>query len=80
VSYRPWSLAFALVIGVASGTGCVAAANEPQARHGPAPAPLPEVRTAAPAPGMVWVAGSWHWDGIDYVWLPGRWESPPSTP
>ncbi|HVY44889.1 MAG TPA: hypothetical protein VHB21_03380 [Minicystis sp.] len=45
-----------------------------------APAPLPEQRYAAPAPGMVWIAGSWHWDGARYVWLPGHWESPREGP
>lgn len=44
------------------------------------PAPLPEVPSTAPAPGMVWIAGSWHWSGTTYVWVPGRWESPPPAP
>jgi hypothetical protein len=42
------------------------------------PAPLPEIQTSAPAPGMVWVAGAWEHDGTDWVWVPGRWESPPT--
>ncbi len=41
------------------------------------PAPLPEIRYAAPSHGMVWIDGSWHWNGADYTWLPGHWESPP---
>jgi hypothetical protein len=40
----------------------------PEGAHGPAPA------------GRVWVAGYWHWDGVDYVWVPGRWEQPPRAP
>jgi hypothetical protein len=51
--------------------GCVAGEERPPE----APAPLPEVRYAPPNPGMVWIAGNWHWDGARYVWLPGRWES-----
>ncbi len=58
--------------------GCVAGLGDvpPSAP----PAPLPELRSLAPAPGMVWVAGSWHWDGHDWVWIPGRWETPPPVP
>jgi hypothetical protein len=56
--------------------GCVAGLGE----HGAPPAPLPEIRSAAPAPGMVWVPGAWHWGGADWVWVPGRWESPPPLP
>ena len=56
--------------------GCVAGLGE----HGERPAPLPEIRSATPAPGMVWVAGDWHWSGADWVWVPGRWESPPPPP
>jgi hypothetical protein len=44
------------------------------------PEPLPEAPSTAPAPGMVRVAGTWHWDGTDYVWVPGHWESPPPSP
>ncbi|HEY4118307.1 MAG TPA: YXWGXW repeat-containing protein [Byssovorax sp.] len=49
-------------------TAC-AASSEPLA-------PLPEVRYPAPAPGLVWIDGSWHKDGARDVWLPGHWETP----
>jgi hypothetical protein len=26
------------------------------------------------APGSVWVAGYWHWNGVKYVWVRGHWE------
>jgi hypothetical protein len=42
----------------------------------PPPEPLPEMRSGPPAPGMAWVAGYWHFNGTDYVWIPGHWESP----
>jgi WXXGXW repeat (2 copies) len=42
-----------------------------------APAALAELPSLAPAPGMVWVAGSWHWNDHGWVWIPGRWESAP---
>ncbi len=41
------------------------------------PAPLSEVPSLAPAPGMVWVAGGWHWNDREWVWIPGRWETAP---
>jgi len=43
----------------------------------PPPEPLPEMPSAPPAPGMAWVAGYWHFNGTDYVWIPGHWESRP---
>jgi hypothetical protein len=42
----------------------------------PPPEPLPEMRSGPPAAGMAWVAGYWHFNGTDYVWIPGHWESP----
>jgi hypothetical protein len=41
------------------------------------PEPLPEFEPLPPAGGMVWVAGSWDWDGQRWQWLPGHHESPP---
>jgi hypothetical protein len=57
---------------------CAAAAPSVRAyvRIGP-PAPVVEVRTAAPGPGYVWVAGYHRWDGSAYVWVPGAWQRPP---
>lgn len=57
---------------VALCAGCAPDAAPPAV----APAPLPEIVQAPPAPGMVWVPGCWHRDGEGYVWLPGHWESP----
>jgi hypothetical protein len=61
--------------------GCVATVEERWSRPiyvvGPPPAPFSEVRAAPAAPGMVWVEGYWHWNGVQYVWIPGHWESPP---
>ena len=66
----------ALLLGLATfALGCAPEATPPAQTP---PAPLPEIVSAAPAPGMVWVAGCWHWDGSGYVWLPGHWESPPA--
>jgi hypothetical protein len=41
------------------------------------PEALPEEQPTPPTPGMTWVAGYWHWDSLRYVWIPGRWVTPP---
>jgi len=46
-------------------------------RIGP-PAPVVEERIIAPSPRHVWIGGYHRWDGRAYVWVPGRWELPPS--
>ena len=33
----------------------------------------PEVKTACPAPGHIWVAGYWDYIGGHHVWRDGRW-------
>jgi hypothetical protein len=25
----------------------------------------------------VWIAGYWHWSGMQYTWIPGHWENAP---
>jgi len=60
--------------------GCVAGLGDEARSAGPPPEPLPEFKSPAPAPGLVWVAGAWHWNGVDHVWVPGHWESPPPSP
>jgi hypothetical protein len=56
---------------------CATGVEEPLARSADDPAPLPEIRTAAPNPGMVWVPGAWHRDGVAQTWVPGHWMPPP---
>jgi hypothetical protein len=57
--------------------------NEPEAPprgvvvSGPPPAPVREERPPPPNPQAVWIAGYWHWTGMQYAWIPGHWESPP---
>jgi len=41
------------------------------------PAPIVDVRPPVPGPGYVWVSGYHRWDGGSYVWVPGRWDTPP---
>jgi hypothetical protein len=60
--------------------GCVTGLEEGAGRADAPPAPMPEFPTSPPVPGMVWIAGAWHWTGTDHVWVPGRWESPPPLP
>ncbi len=38
------------------------------------PEPRNEARPPKPSPDSVWVDGAWRWDGVRYVWQPGRWE------
>ena len=62
-------------------TGCVVTTNPPPARSvvvtGPPPAPLADNQPAPPAPSAVCVPGYWHWTGMQYAWIPGRWEASP---
>lgn len=69
------AMGLAALCAVALG-GCVAGAPAGPVRPEP-PAPLPEWKTGPATPGLVWLPGSWHWDGVRYVGLPGHWESPP---
>ena len=79
-----WSLGVAIAAGfLAAGSGCVV--NEPEAPprgvvvSGPPPAPVREERPASPpGPQSSWVAGYWHWTGMQYAWIPGHWEQPPA--
>ncbi len=69
-----------LVVALLSATPMVAAstaqAQGVQVRIAP-PAARVEVRTRAPSPRHVWLAGHWRWDGHKYAWVGGRWALPP---
>ncbi|MFO0605790.1 MAG: hypothetical protein U0324_21585 [Polyangiales bacterium] len=41
------------------------------------PAPRVETPPPSPGPGYTWVGGYWNLSGSQYVWTPGRWETPP---
>lgn len=55
---------------------CASAGTRAYIRIGP-PAPVVEVRTVSPGPRYVWVGGYHRWDGRAYLWVPGRWATPP---
>ncbi|HYQ45240.1 MAG TPA: YXWGXW repeat-containing protein [Polyangiaceae bacterium] len=41
------------------------------------PQTAPEAENDTPGrakPGMIWIAGYWHWDGVKNVWQRGHWE------
>lgn len=63
-------------------SGCVVeTAQAPPANGiavtGPPPQAMNEMRPAPPDARMAWVAGYWHWTGMQYTWIPGHWESAP---
>jgi hypothetical protein len=73
----------AAFVALLSCQGCVASTTTPPARAiivaGPPPAPLVEERPLTTQPRAVWIAGYWHWTGIQYAWIPGHFEvAPPS--
>jgi hypothetical protein len=43
----------------------------------PPPAPMQDPRPPPPSPQAIWVAGYWHWTGMQYTWIPGHWENAP---
>ncbi len=40
------------------------------------PAPMVEVVPACPAPGYIWVGGSWGWCNNHWAWTRGHWGPP----
>ncbi len=72
------SIAFATLV-----AACVV--NDPESPprgvivSGPPPAPMrEEARPPAPSAQAIWVAGYWHWTGLQYAWIPGHWEAAPA--
>ena len=78
-------LSVAMTVACFGGGGCVATEQGMPPRgvvvSGPPPAPIPEQpQTPPPSPTAMWVAGYWHWTGMQYAWIPGHWENgPPGT-
>jgi hypothetical protein len=67
-------------LAAAFAAGCVIEAGPAPAGvpvAGPPPQPMAEVPSRAPAAQAIWVAGYWHWTGMQYTWIPGHWEIPP---
>jgi hypothetical protein len=65
--------------------GCVVEAGVSSAPYGvavnePPPQPVVEARPPPRDPQAVWIAGYWHWTGLQYTWIPGHWEvAPPAA-
>jgi WXXGXW repeat (2 copies) len=57
--------------------GGVSAPATGVAVSGPPPEPMREAPPPAPDAQAVWVAGYWHWSGMQYTWIPGHWERAP---
>jgi hypothetical protein len=49
-----------------------AGAQPPPPGYAPIPPPRVEVVPPAPGPRVVWEPGHWHWDGVRYIWIDGR--------
>jgi hypothetical protein len=56
--------------GPSSPGGIAVSGPPPQAVREVPPPPPPNVQA-------VWVAGYWHWTGLQYTWIPGHWERAP---
>lgn len=73
-----------LTILVSSTLAAACVVSEPEAPtrgvvvSGPPPAPMREERPPPPSPSASYVTGYWHWTGMQYAWIPGHWEVPPS--
>jgi hypothetical protein len=70
--------AVALLVAFASGCVVEAGSGPPPgvAVSAPPPQPMTETRPPSPGPNDVWIAGYWHWTGMQYTWIPGHWEVP----
>ena len=69
---RRWAtLVFA--IGLIGATIAPAIAQPPPP-YPPVPPPRYEAPPPPPRGGYAWVPGHWQWNGVHYVWLPGRYE------
>lgn len=68
----------ALALVCVSSAACIMTTHPPPPRGvivtGPPPAPIVEQQPPPPAPNALWVSGYWHWTGVQYAWVPGRWE------
>jgi hypothetical protein len=67
---------------MSGGGGCVVetvhAPSSAVAVSGPPPDPMQENRPPTPPSARaIWVAGYWHWTGMQYTWIPGHWEQAP---
>src|SRR5262249_30416384 len=43
----------------------------------PPPPPQAETPPPVPSPSYVWEAGHWSWNGVQYIWQPGRYVEKP---
>lgn len=45
----------------------------------PPPPERAEIPPTAPSPQALWLVGHWSWDGVKFVWRPGRYVERPSS-
>jgi hypothetical protein len=61
-----------LLGGVLGMAVAVPALAQPPIPYGAVPPPRYEAVPPAPGPRYAWEPGHWHWDGVRYVWIRGR--------
>lgn len=76
-----WAVAaFGVMVAASS---CVIVESSPPPRGvvvNSAPPPPPrEPAPVRPSAQAVWVPGYWHWTGLEYTWIRGRWTQPPAA-
>ncbi len=74
---------FAVLLILALGATTMGCASEPPpppvyASLPPPDAPV-ELEGSAPSPAYLWVRGHYFWNGVEYVWIPGHWQTRPHT-
>jgi YXWGXW repeat-containing protein len=80
VAPTPSSTPLVLLLCLSAAAGCVVGVQVPltqaEASQGPPPArePSSDPDTARAPVARVWVDGYWHYDGVRYVWIAGRWQ------
>jgi hypothetical protein len=62
----------AVTIGILALSLAGPALAQPPMPYGPIPPPRYEPLPPPPGDRYVWEPGHWHWNGVQYVWIGGR--------
>lgn len=64
--------AAAFLLSLAAAAGGTAMAQPPPPPYPPVPPPRYEPAPPPPRHGSIWEPGHWQWNGVQYVWVGGR--------